>query len=128
MIQTRDVRQLILQHPLFNLFAGDAQERLLSEAQQRAAVMLGLLTLVSLVAGGLITWRYRRQGHVPSGASARLRDDRPSVLTSEQWSELPVSSVMDLDATADDSPLLASDPGPRRRRRVRYKRHRLPNL
>jgi len=100
----------------------------LSEAQQRAAVVLGLLTLVSLVAGGLITWRYRRQGPVPSGASARLRDDRPSVLTSEQWSELPVSSVMDLDATADDSPLLASDPGPPRRRRVRYKRHRLPNL
>ena len=92
------------------------------------AVVLGLLTLVSLVAGGLITWRYRRQGPVPSGASARLRDDRPSVLTSEQWSELPVSSVMDLDATADDSPLLASDPGPPRRRRVRYKRHRLPNL
>ena len=43
MIQTRDVRQLILQHPLFNLFAGDAQERLLSEAQQRHAPASSLL-------------------------------------------------------------------------------------
>ena len=43
MIQTRDVRQLILQHPLFNLFAEEAQERLLSEAQQRHAATSSLL-------------------------------------------------------------------------------------
>lgn len=43
MIQTRDVRQLILQHPLFNLFNEDAQERLLSEAQQRHAPASSLL-------------------------------------------------------------------------------------
>lgn len=36
MIQTLDVRQLIVQHPLFNLFSSEAQTRLLAEAQQRS--------------------------------------------------------------------------------------------
>ena len=37
------MRQLILQHLLFNLFAKDAQERLLGEAQQRHAPASSLL-------------------------------------------------------------------------------------
>lgn len=98
----------------------------LSTSQQRAALMLGILAFISAVMAGLVFWRYRRQSKVGWVAEPNLQVSKASVMAPEAAD--PDIPLLDADDDPADNALAASQPEPRRRRRIRYRRHRLPNL